>query len=109
MNNYIYSCNGYEKGALGIIMYGWKKYFLPGNKVKIRFHPQEVKILHVSYSWDEKNKIFPKVILNHCCFRARVPKKPENRPVLNIEAKIQFLDGKIITVNDTFDINNIYE
>lgn len=109
MNNYIYSCNGYEKGALGIIMYGWKKYFLPGNKVTIRFHPQQVKILHVSYSWDEKKKIFPKVIFNHCIFRARVPKKPGNKPILYIEAKIQFIDGKTTTVKDTFDINSIYE
>lgn len=109
MNNYIYSINGYEKGALGIIMYGWKKYFLPGNKVTIRLDPQQVKILHVSYSWDEKNKIFPKIILNQCIFRACVPKKPENKPVLYIEAKIQFMDGKTIMVKDNFDINSYCE
>lgn len=105
--SYIYSINGFGKGAIGIIMYDWNKYFLPRNKVKIRLHPQQVKILHVAYSWDEKDKIFPKILFNHCCFKARVPKKPENKPVLHIEIKIEFMDGKIATVNDSFDINNL--
>ncbi len=109
MNNYIYSFVIKDKGAIGVYMYNYTKYFLPGNKVKFRLNPQGVKILSVSYHWNDSEEcVRPKIFFNLCCFKARVPKTLGNAPVLKLNIRMQYSDGTIDNFEDTFDINNIY-
>ncbi len=107
MGNYLYSFSGTNVGAVGVIMYKYNKYFLPGDKVKIRIDPQQGKLLTVFYFWDDGERTFAKVQFNHCCFKARVPKKAGNSPVLNVIVKVQCLDGTTYSSEHDFDINNI--
>lgn len=98
--------NKYTVG-IAIVMCNCDKYFLPGDKVKIKIRPQGVKVLDVLYSWKDGDLNFGKVLFNHCTFNARVPKKIGNTPVLNVRVKLQIPDGSIEIKEMDFDINNI--
>ena len=108
MNNYIYDFQFSIKGAIGVYRYYCTKHFLFGNKIKFRLNPQGVKIISVSYHWnDSKECVHPKIFFNHYCFKVRVPKTLGNSPVLKLNIRVQYFDETIDNAEFSFNINNI--
>lgn len=101
-----YSFHNTANVVMHAFLYGYDKYFLPGQKVTIRVISHGLKLQHVHYYWNDKKEIkkFPKVFWGQCIIRARVPKVADNRPVLTV---IACAEGNY-RHEFHLDLNNIY-